>query len=61
MTMLFKTRRQRFPMWQYLNQPLFHPEIKLILHPGRFWKEYRILHLTRCWDKQSEQKNRPHR
>ncbi|MGB8702030.1 MAG: hypothetical protein WCD18_21650 [Thermosynechococcaceae cyanobacterium] len=41
---------RRFPVWQFLNQPVFHPDVKLILSPKTFWDHYRIDFLERCLD-----------
>ncbi|MGB7413620.1 MAG: hypothetical protein WA902_05375 [Thermosynechococcaceae cyanobacterium] len=49
----------RFPVWQYLNQPLFHPEIQLRLSPGLFWRQYQIQFLDRCWNRVCAQHNHP--
>ncbi|MEB3178940.1 MAG: hypothetical protein VKL59_07935 [Nostocaceae cyanobacterium] len=50
-----ETNNIKFPFWQYLNQPLFTSK-KLYLHPRRFAYFYRIEHLKRCWEKQSDAK-----
>jgi len=42
------TVKPRFPMWQYLNQPLFHLAYPLILNPRRYWYHYRVELLERC-------------
>ncbi|HEY9601642.1 MAG TPA: hypothetical protein V6C85_08535 [Allocoleopsis sp.] len=42
----------RFPLWQFLNQPLFSSDTKLELHPKRFAYRYRIQLLERCWTRQ---------
>ncbi|MCU0524513.1 MAG: hypothetical protein MUF72_06780 [Elainella sp. Prado103] len=41
----------RFPLWQFLNQPLFDPYVPLVLSPNRFWQRYQIEHLERCWSR----------
>ncbi|NJK29187.1 MAG: hypothetical protein HC851_01080 [Acaryochloris sp. RU_4_1] len=50
--MISKSRHHWFPVWHYLNQPLFDTEIKFILHPSKFWKSYRLEYLNRCWLRQ---------
>lgn len=39
----------KFPVWQFLKQPLFSSDITLVLNPHRFWHLYRIQLLERCW------------
>jgi hypothetical protein len=39
----------RFPLWQYLNQPLFSSTSKTVLNPFLFWYLYRIQLLEQCW------------
>ncbi|HEY9851618.1 MAG TPA: hypothetical protein V6D28_19260 [Leptolyngbyaceae cyanobacterium] len=41
----------KFPIWQYLNQPLFSSTTKLVLNPSRFWFLYRVQLLERCLNK----------
>lgn len=41
--------KSRFPIWEFLNQPLFDPETALILNPSDFWQHYRVILLERCW------------
>ena len=31
-----------FPLWAYLNQPLFHPAQPFFARPRRFWRYYNI-------------------
>ncbi|NJL46945.1 MAG: hypothetical protein HC929_04885 [Leptolyngbyaceae cyanobacterium SM2_5_2] len=38
-----------FPLWPYLNQPLFNAEISTILNPWKYWHIYKIWHCERCW------------
>ncbi len=40
--------KNQFPVWQYLNQPLFLEAYPLILSPRRFWNHYRVELLERC-------------
>jgi hypothetical protein len=42
----------KFPLWQFLNQPLFSSKYRLILNPRMFESVYRIQLLERCWDKE---------
>ncbi|NJL38766.1 MAG: hypothetical protein HC840_26540 [Leptolyngbyaceae cyanobacterium RM2_2_4] len=44
-----KPNRNHFPLWSYLNQPLFNAQTPLILRPQRFWYSHNIRHLERCW------------
>ncbi len=46
----------RFPLWQYLNQPLFPCHTKLQLNPYRFAYLWRIELLKRCWAKECDAK-----
>ncbi|MGI0489562.1 hypothetical protein ACN4EK_29450 [Pantanalinema rosaneae CENA516] len=43
--MFYKHYTFRFPVWQYLNQPL---NAKLTLNPRRYWNRYSIELLERC-------------
>lgn len=42
----------KFPVWQFLCQPVFSSENKLILNPRRFESTYRIKFLERCLAKE---------
>ncbi|MDX2099042.1 MAG: hypothetical protein SFW36_14795 [Leptolyngbyaceae cyanobacterium bins.59] len=44
----------QFPIWQFLDQPLFDPTRKPILNPQRFWRAYQIRLLERCWAQDCE-------
>ncbi|MDD1434171.1 hypothetical protein MEO93_24100 [Dolichospermum sp. ST_sed3] len=46
-----KYTKIKFPLWQYLNQPLFSHDIQLVLSPQRFALLWRIQLLERCWSK----------
>lgn len=48
-TMTDPSFKLQFPVWKFLNQPIFHPKIQLMLNPGQFWQHYQITHLERCW------------
>ncbi|MEM1251181.1 MAG: hypothetical protein AAGI69_02020 [Cyanobacteria bacterium P01_H01_bin.21] len=37
-----------FPLWQYLNQPLWDPVHSSILNPMDYWRRYRRHHLECC-------------
>jgi hypothetical protein len=50
----------KFPYWQYLNQPLFGRETRLILNPRRFAYMYRIGLLERCLTRQYDAKGPYH-
>ena len=43
-----KPLRVKFPLWQYLNQPLLHSQGKLILNPRSFALFYRVEFLNKC-------------
>lgn len=51
LTMTPRNGKMNFPLWQFLNQPLFDPRSPLILNPRRFWHRYQIEYLERCWFK----------
>ena len=46
-----KLVKVRFPIWEFLNQPIFSSTNKLILNPRLFAYLYRIQLLERCLDK----------
>lgn len=37
-----------FPLWQYLNQPLWDKTRPAALNPFEYWHRYKIWHLNRC-------------
>ena len=39
----------KFPLWQYLNQPIFSAATRLVLNPRHFGYLYRVQTLERCW------------
>lgn len=41
------SRYLKFPIWKYLNQPLFNPET--IINPRKFWQNYQLQYLQACW------------
>lgn len=43
----------KFPIWHYLNQPLFETAYIPVLNPRRFWYIYQVEFLERCLDKDS--------
>ncbi|MCS6812746.1 MAG: hypothetical protein NZ772_04130 [Cyanobacteria bacterium] len=43
------TIRLKFPLWEFLNQPLFDPSQAFIWHPRKFWHYYNQQLLERCW------------
>jgi hypothetical protein len=51
-----KHTKIQFPLWQYLNQPLFKHETKVIWSPHRFALLWRIELLERCLAKHSDAK-----
>ncbi len=44
----------KFPLWDYLNQPVFSSDTKFILNPRKFEQVWRIKMLERCWDQQCD-------
>ena len=38
----------KFPVWQYLQQPLFEPNSPPVLNPRRYWQLYTVWHLGHC-------------
>ncbi|MEB3337704.1 MAG: hypothetical protein VKJ46_09595, partial [Leptolyngbyaceae bacterium] len=52
--------RLTFPLWQFLNQPVFSSTSRLILNPRQFWYVYRIQLLKRCWAKNFESEGHHH-
>ncbi len=42
----------RFPVWKYLNQPLFSRLYRPRLNPWAFWRGYQVQFLERCWAKE---------
>ncbi|MBD1836325.1 hypothetical protein H6F74_08605 [Trichocoleus sp. FACHB-90] len=44
----------KFPLWQFLNQPIFSSKTKLVLNPRRFLYLYSIHLLERCLAKDYE-------
>jgi hypothetical protein len=38
----------RFPLWKYLNQPLF--DRTTVINPLCFWHNYKIQLLDSCWE-----------
>jgi hypothetical protein len=51
-----KQHKIKFPLWQYLNQPLFSRDFKLELNPRCFAHSWRIGMLKRCWTKECDAK-----
>ncbi len=49
-------KKIKFPIWQYLNQPLFSSDSQLELNPRRFAYGWRIQLLKRCWTKECDAK-----
>ena len=37
-----------FPIWQYLNQPLWDSDLPFILNPTEYWRRYQQHYLKRC-------------
>ncbi|NEQ47318.1 MAG: hypothetical protein F6K00_28775 [Leptolyngbya sp. SIOISBB] len=38
-----------FPLWQYLNQPLWDRDRPLVCNPIAYWQQYRRIYLHRCF------------
>nr|WP_071588900.1 hypothetical protein [Fischerella sp. FACHB-380] len=51
-----KHTKLKFPLLQYLNQPLFSSNTKLVLNPRRFAHLYRIELLKKCWHRECDAK-----
>ncbi len=54
--MTLKYNKIKFPLWQYLKQPVLSGHIKLVLNPYRFAYLYRVELLQRCWTKECDAK-----
>ena len=39
-----------FPIWQYLNQPLWDKAHPITLNPGQYWQHYKVFYLTSCFE-----------
>ncbi len=48
----------KFPLWRFLQQPVFSSETKLILNPYQFEYLYRIELLERCLAQEANLINR---
>lgn len=57
--MFGKVYTVKFPLWQFLRQPIADPEFKLILNPTLFQRRYQVELLERCWQKTLEGNQRP--
>jgi hypothetical protein len=51
-----ENNKVNFPLWQYLNQPVFSRQTQFILNPRRFAYMWRIELLKRCWYKECDAK-----
>jgi hypothetical protein len=51
-----ENNKVNFPLWQYLNQPVFSRQTQFILNPRRFAYMWRIELLKRCWHKECDAK-----
>ncbi|EKV01306.1 hypothetical protein Lepto7375DRAFT_3468 [Leptolyngbya sp. PCC 7375] len=45
----------KFPLWPYLQQPVFSSDHKTFFSPFKFWQQHKIQHLERCWEKEYRQ------
>ena len=41
-----------FPLWRYLNQPIFEAASNPVINPKRFWYVYRVEFLERCLERE---------
>jgi hypothetical protein len=39
----------KFPIWQYLSQPIGQADHTLIVNPRKFWRQSKLRHIERCW------------
>ncbi len=46
----------KFPLWQYLKQPIFHSQIPFILNPRHFAYNWRVKLLEKCLKKECDAK-----
>ncbi len=46
--MFLQFKKIQFPIWKYLNQPVFDPCVKTVLNPRVFWRFHSIELLERC-------------
>jgi hypothetical protein len=46
----FKEILNIFPLWEFLNQPIFDSNHKLVLNPLRFWHNSKVKQLEQLWD-----------
>jgi hypothetical protein len=51
-------RQMQFPIWQYLNQPVFSRTYRTILNPWRFRQAQQVYYLERCWTKEFKSEER---
>lgn len=54
--MTLENNKIKFPLWHYLQQPLFSSHTKFIWHPQHFAIIWRIQLLERCWSKECDAK-----
>ncbi len=47
----------KFPLWQFLTQPVFDTRFKSVLNPRRFWYLHQIALLERCLAKENTSKD----
>ncbi|MEO0988177.1 MAG: hypothetical protein AAFY20_21955 [Cyanobacteria bacterium J06639_14] len=40
----------QFPLWRYLNQPLWDEMHPITLNPFAYWQQYKVWYLDRCFD-----------
>lgn len=47
--MMTKFRRIFSPVWSYLRQPILDQAQPITWSPKRFWRQYQVEFLERCW------------
>lgn len=56
-SLIAKSGLSQFPIWPYLNQPLFHGHYQVVFNPQRFRYLYTIALLERCLEQESPLKD----
>jgi hypothetical protein len=46
--MFSRSKKIRFPLWKFLNQPVFNPDVKTVFNPRVFWRLHMNEVLKRC-------------
>lgn len=50
----------KFPVWQYLRQPIGERDRKLIVNPMKFWHLQKVHYIERCWVMSYSSEERTH-